>query len=223
MEAIKNGYSNWSKFNGRTSREEYWAMFFYTGTIQILLIWFFPEQEAIYSLWILIHIPVNIGLLIRRMHDVGAGGFWCIVPIIGIIYSLSKSQAGNNQWGANPLGIEKIVLNKNVSDDIQKKTAPIEVQQDEKIKLNIDDGDLQKPDYLKTEDEKWIDSQNKTNDQEIINSSEILQEMSNRINELENLIENKIKILKDKEQIENKRTELEDKIKKLEGELSEYE
>lgn len=54
----------------------------------------------------------TIAVLIRRLHDTGRSALyllWGLVPIVGWIFLflalVKPSTPGNNQYGANPLGI----------------------------------------------------------------------------------------------------------------------
>ena len=235
MEIIKSGYSNWSKPNGRTSREEYWSFFVYVFVMNLLLIRFFPEQEVLISGWLLIHLVINIGLLIRRMHDVGAAGYWCIVPIVGIIFALSASKTEENKWGKSPKNTDGITNNTEIETESTEKIQQDKTNTDnEKNTLNHEEETKgtqtsEVPEYLKTENEKWEEEKDrnaknqKETDREIINSSKTLQEMEKRITELEELISNRKKVLDNEDAEKTKKVELEKQIKSLEEELSKYE
>jgi uncharacterized membrane protein YhaH (DUF805 family) len=40
--------------------------------------------------------------LIRRMHDVGKSGWYCLIPIYNFILALTDSESGENEYGVNP-------------------------------------------------------------------------------------------------------------------------
>jgi uncharacterized membrane protein YhaH (DUF805 family) len=51
----------------------------------------------------------QIGLGVRRLHDIGKSGWWyfiILVPVIGILvllfFFVTDSQAGENEYGSNP-------------------------------------------------------------------------------------------------------------------------
>jgi uncharacterized membrane protein YhaH (DUF805 family) len=100
MEYIKNAYSNWYQVNGRSSRAEYWGTYAFNISLAFVSLYFFGE--SLYSLVLLISLPIGIGLGIRRMHDVGASGWFLIIPFINIIYAISKSEQKENKWGPVP-------------------------------------------------------------------------------------------------------------------------
>jgi uncharacterized membrane protein YhaH (DUF805 family) len=47
----------------------------------------------------------NIALAIRRMHDVGKSGWYCLIPIYNLILCCTDSVPGSNEYGPNPKGI----------------------------------------------------------------------------------------------------------------------
>ena len=51
-------------------------------------------------------------VLVRRMHDIGKSGWWCligVIPLIGVfvllIFLCQDSQPGDNAYGPNPKGV----------------------------------------------------------------------------------------------------------------------
>ncbi|HUF51616.1 MAG TPA: DUF805 domain-containing protein [Longimicrobiales bacterium] len=62
--------------------------------------------SGIYALAVLIP---GIAVSVRRLHDTGRSGWWLLIgliPLIGaivlLVFMLSDSAAGDNQWGPNP-------------------------------------------------------------------------------------------------------------------------
>ena len=123
----------YTRFNGRARRKEFW----YFSLINFL-IWLFL---TIFPLWLVSLVPqpddisnisngmalvvlairllpniYSLGVLlpsfavnIRRLHDVGKSGWWClisIIPIIGILivlyFLVQDSEPGANRFGRNP-------------------------------------------------------------------------------------------------------------------------
>ncbi|MFN3159410.1 MAG: DUF805 domain-containing protein [Rubinisphaera brasiliensis] len=111
-------------FSGRARRKEYW-MFTLFNLIIAFLIGFVggiillavgvdgPEYDsaingigAIYNLAILL--PA-LGVLVRRLHDIGKSGWWifiALIPLIGaiilLLFLIRDSEPGSNQYGPNP-------------------------------------------------------------------------------------------------------------------------
>ncbi|CAA0224312.1 DUF805 domain-containing protein [Tenacibaculum maritimum] len=104
----------YSDFNGRARRQEFWmfALFnFIFASIAIAIDYAlgfigFSPIYGIYSLGVLIP---NIALSIRRLHDIGKSGWLLLlafIPLIGGIYLLilfaTNGDSGNNEYGADP-------------------------------------------------------------------------------------------------------------------------
>ncbi len=99
-------------FEGRARRKEYW-MFFLFNVI------FAGAAMAIgmaiglgsipYIIYLLAVLLPSFALFVRRMHDIGKSGWWVfisLIPIIGsillLVYMVTDSEAGENQYGPNP-------------------------------------------------------------------------------------------------------------------------
>jgi len=108
-------------FSGRARRKEYWyfALFnFIIGSVLglidavlgLTLVGTFSVLSSLYFLAVLLP---TIGVSIRRLHDTGRSGWWLfigLIPLIGaiilLIYMVSDSQAGTNQYGPSPKLVE---------------------------------------------------------------------------------------------------------------------
>ena len=99
-------------FEGRASRQEYWMFFlvhliisfgvgFLTGVLSSITKTDQTILGNIYSLAVLIP---SIAVAIRRMHDTDRNGWWCVVPIVSLIYSIEEGQSGPNKYGPDPRG-----------------------------------------------------------------------------------------------------------------------
>lgn len=107
-------------FSGRARRKEYW-MFVLFNFIAALVIGFvgaflagltnvtaFAFLGTIYNIAVIVP---SMGLLFRRLHDIGKSGWWWLiglVPFVGwiviIVFCCLDSQPGENQYGPNPKG-----------------------------------------------------------------------------------------------------------------------
>jgi len=58
-----------------------------------------PLLSSVYSLGVLIP---SIAVAIRRMHDVGKSGWFCLIPIYNLILAVTEGQKGDNQYGPDP-------------------------------------------------------------------------------------------------------------------------
>lgn len=99
-------------FDGRSHREEYW-MFVLFDLIIILVLMVLslvlaPSMVILVLYRLAVAVP-GIAVTIRRLHDTGRSGWWCLIgfiPIIGAIvllfYMAQDSQPGTNQYGPSP-------------------------------------------------------------------------------------------------------------------------
>lgn len=89
VEAVKLFYSNYTNFNGRATRAEYWYPVLYMVIVGILLGLFGKVGEALAGLFSLANIIPGIAVGIRRMHDIGKSGWWILInliPLVGAIW-----------------------------------------------------------------------------------------------------------------------------------------
>ncbi len=98
-------------FGGRARRREYWYFMLFniifSGVLSLI-----DNMLGIYVLSGLYSLAVllpEIGVGVRRLHDTGRSGWWLLIgliPLIGaiilIIYFVSDSQEGTNQYGPSP-------------------------------------------------------------------------------------------------------------------------
>lgn len=119
-EAIKSGFRNYCKFDGRARRSEYWffTLFsFIVSTVLSILNSITSSQGRpgfFYVLLLLFALATflpSLGLCWRRLHDVGKSGAWFfigLIPVVGTIILLvwfcKDSQPGVNHYGPNPKG-----------------------------------------------------------------------------------------------------------------------
>ena len=99
-------------FNGRARRKEFWmfVLFNFLVTFAIAFIeGLFGSPGLLSSLYCLAVLLPSIGVSIRRLHDIGKSGWWCLislVPIIGaivyLVFLATDSNDGENLYGPNP-------------------------------------------------------------------------------------------------------------------------
>ena len=104
---------NYANFEGRARRAEYW--WFFLGHFIIAVVFGFicgliemPMLANVYTLAVLVPI---IAVTIRRMHDVGKSGWYCLIPIYSLILACTEGEKGENQYGSDP---------KNENDEINQ-------------------------------------------------------------------------------------------------------
>jgi uncharacterized membrane protein YhaH (DUF805 family) len=114
--------NQYSDFNNRARRKEYWMFAFFNFIISMLIIevdnalgFSFNYTgnlsgpgvlNLLYNLLILIP---SLAVTVRRLHDVGKSGWMLLIgliPLVGTIWLLilllKDSEAGENKYGANP-------------------------------------------------------------------------------------------------------------------------
>ena len=117
LKVVRDNYSN---FEGRARRQEYWMFVLFNIIIQFgmaIVLGIFSAISpplifvpgialVIYGLYIFIP---NLAVIVRRLHDTGNSGWMILIsliPIIGGIWLLvllcTEGQYGPNQYGPDP-------------------------------------------------------------------------------------------------------------------------
>lgn len=88
-------------FEGRTNRKEFWMFFlanviisFCVGVLDGILGLGFLSTFYV----IAVTLP-NLSVAIRRCHDVGKSGWYCMIPIYNIVVFATESDCGRNAYG----------------------------------------------------------------------------------------------------------------------------
>lgn len=115
-------------FNGRASRREYWMFYLWYIIILSFLSMIFSsvlssvaeEQKPMMATIIFIIMMIffigtflpNLGVSIRRLHDISKSGWWILIsfiPFIGgiwfLILLMLKGDTGLNKYGPDPYGV----------------------------------------------------------------------------------------------------------------------
>jgi len=101
----------YSVFDGRARRKEYW-MFVLLNMIFSYILGFIDgftgmmDMESGYGLLsgiytVAVFLPY-IAVTVRRMHDVGKSGWFCLIPIYNLILALTPGDEGENEYGSDP-------------------------------------------------------------------------------------------------------------------------
>lgn len=102
-------------FEGRASRSEYWWFFLFTfiasfiaGIIDAILfgIELTDPTPISWALQIGLFLP-SIAVGIRRLHDLGKSGWYCLIPIYNIILFATEGEAVPNIYGSVPDNIRE--------------------------------------------------------------------------------------------------------------------
>ena len=110
-EAIRDAFSKYATFSGRSSRSAYW--WFYLFNILILIAALLVDlalgtSGIIYAIVGLGLLLPNLAVAARRLHDSGHSAWWLLIgilPLIGaivlLVFTLQRSEPPN-QWGTGP-------------------------------------------------------------------------------------------------------------------------
>ncbi len=108
LDAIKNKYA---QFDGRAQREEYWMyfLFYIISYIVVAFVSYILHMPFLVVIFILAILMPSIAITTRRLHDINRSGWWQLlglIPIIGgiilLIWYVTDSDSGSNQYGPNP-------------------------------------------------------------------------------------------------------------------------
>ena len=116
-------------FNGRARRKEYWMFVLFNSIISLVLTFAdhllklqvdfdflgSPSQIGILaSIFALAVLLPGIAVCVRRLHDIGKNGWYCLIyliPLIGTIWLIvlmcKEGQSGANQYGPDPKEISE--------------------------------------------------------------------------------------------------------------------
>lgn len=130
LEAVKAGYRNYVRFQGRSSRSEYWWWALYQLVVNVVIglifgggtaetgagsVSFVYQGGIVANLWALAHLLPGLSVGVRRLHDINRSGWWLLIgliPIVGlivlIVWFVKAGDSGNNRFGANPLGPQNV-------------------------------------------------------------------------------------------------------------------
>lgn len=109
-------FKKYADFNGRARRKEYWMFTLFNFIVTVILLGIDSvilgsESGAgflsgIYGLAVIVP---SLAVLVRRLHDTGRSGWWVfinLIPFVGsiilLVFLVSDSAAGANEYGANP-------------------------------------------------------------------------------------------------------------------------
>ena len=112
-----DAWKNYINFQGRARRKAYWMFILFNlialvilGLIEIAIGLSGQNGYGILTgLYTLAMILPLIALAVRRLHDTGRSGWWILIglvplvgPIVLIVFYVTDSQPGSNQYGPNP-------------------------------------------------------------------------------------------------------------------------
>lgn len=107
QDAVKTCFNNYTNFEGRARRPEYWwfALFVLVGNLLFALI----GIGILKAIWGLALLLPSLAVGVRRLHDLDKSGWWLLlvlIPIIGglilIYFFVQEGTKGANQYGPEP-------------------------------------------------------------------------------------------------------------------------
>ena len=108
VQAISSGFSNYVNFSDRAIRSEYWywVLFMILGDIVAGIVDWAIGAQVMTGLFGLATLLPNIGIAIRRLHDLDRTGWWILlglIPLVGwiilIIWYTARGTVGPNRFG----------------------------------------------------------------------------------------------------------------------------
>jgi uncharacterized membrane protein YhaH (DUF805 family) len=120
MEAVVSAYRQYFRFQGRSSRSEFWWFYLFWFIVVVILggLQQSLKDSVTYTLvavFVLGSFLPFLAVTVRRLHDTGRSGFWIfidLIPILGtvvlIVFWASPGQAGANSYGPPPGVVEEL-------------------------------------------------------------------------------------------------------------------
>lgn len=104
-------WKNYTNFSGRARRSEYWYVVL--ANVLVSLVNMIPYVgQVIGGLYMIAVLVPTLALMVRRLHDLGKDWyyiFFALIPLAGqiilLVWFCTDSQAGENEFGKNPKGI----------------------------------------------------------------------------------------------------------------------
>lgn len=109
-----DAWKNYVNFQGRARRKAYWMFVLFNFIVAIIasivdnVLGAGGIISGLYGL--AIFLP-GLAIGVRRLHDIGKSGWWlliALIPIVGfivlLVFAVTDSQPGENQYGPNPKG-----------------------------------------------------------------------------------------------------------------------
>ena len=109
-DAVKLGFQGYFKFNGRSTRAEFWwwQLFLLITGIMGALIDVAIGNDYFTSIFFFGILIPSWAVLVRRLHDTNKTGWWILImfiPFAGIVlfvFIVQGSNMGTNEYGPNP-------------------------------------------------------------------------------------------------------------------------
>ena len=114
-DAVRNALmNNYVGFKGRASRSEYWWFVLFTIIVNFIAT-AFPSDITPNPTSIIVSLAIffpSLGVIVRRLHDLGKSGWWillAIIPIVNfigifviLVFMVMEGEEHTNQYGEVP-------------------------------------------------------------------------------------------------------------------------
>jgi uncharacterized membrane protein YhaH (DUF805 family) len=109
-DAVRDGFSKYATFEGRSSRSAYWWWFLFALLVSVAasIVDAAAGTVVIGVIAALALLLPGLAVLVRRYHDAGHSGWWILlwfIPVVGfvvwLIFTLTDSKPPN-EWGDVP-------------------------------------------------------------------------------------------------------------------------
>lgn len=107
-------FNNPFSFDGRIRRTEYGLTLLIRVAISAVILAIIGASDGQAGVVVLLYIPlIWFGLAqgSKRCHDLGNSGWWQLIPFYALWLLFADGQPGNNQYGANPKGLNNTTQN----------------------------------------------------------------------------------------------------------------
>ena len=118
-DAIRNAFTGYATFSGRSTRAENWWFFLFNGLVLTAAsildgVIFGAGRSVLATLLQLALLIPNIALAVRRSHDIGKSGWWVLWQFFGwcalllpglvmwLLFRTRQGDRGPNQYGPDP-------------------------------------------------------------------------------------------------------------------------
>ena len=109
--AIRSSMRKYAKFQGRASKAEFWYFYMFVALIGLIFL-LLPSPDPIPAWLLILNIIITLIVIVlalpelavsvRRMHDVGKSGWYCLIPFYFLVLAGKPSQPGVNKYGEMP-------------------------------------------------------------------------------------------------------------------------
>jgi uncharacterized membrane protein YhaH (DUF805 family) len=117
-------FENSFSFDGRIRRTEYGLTLIINGVISFIIMAIVGASNGDGSFLALAYIPMlwfGWAQGAKRCHDLGNSGWWQLIPFYGLWLLFQDGELGQNNYGANPKGIQQ---NNNYNSQANTQSQP---------------------------------------------------------------------------------------------------